>query len=143
MGSGNFFNIDSGGGFQGGFLDTVTGNRLLTVTFDNAVSGFGFDTNQLARNVDVLIRYVDNSSEFFHGTTNTMSFFGFSNDKGNKIKSAQIGSLQNGSFSFALDNFTFGNFGQVPDNNHVPEPSSLLLLVAALGGAGWARRRKA
>ncbi len=141
--TGFFFNIDAGAGFNGGFLDNTYTNALLTVTFDNAVSAFGFDTNQFMRNVDVVLRYDDNSSEAFHGIATSMSFFGFNNDQGHKIKSAVIGSLQNGTFKFALDNFTFGNRGEPAPAIHVPEPSSLLLLVAALSGAALARRRKA
>ena len=49
IGTGNFFNIDLGGGFTGGFLDSVTsegGDRPLNIAFDSPVAAFGFDTNQ-------------------------------------------------------------------------------------------------
>lgn len=46
-GSGIFFNIDAGGGFDGGFLDTLDRNRVLTITFDNDIQYFGFDTNKV------------------------------------------------------------------------------------------------
>jgi len=138
IGTGNFFNIDAGGGFDGGFLDSVTGTHLLTVTFDNAVTGFGFDTNALARNVDLTIFFDDNTSLFLHNVADQMEFFGFTADGAAKIKSAVIGSAQNGTFTFALDNFTFGNGA---GGNKVPEPGSLLLAAAALGAALRFRRK--
>lgn len=39
-------NIDGGGGYAGGFLDSLFNDgRALTIDFDDAQSAFGFDTN--------------------------------------------------------------------------------------------------
>lgn len=136
VGSGAFFNIDGGGGFTGGFLDTADG-RLLTVAFDDPVSAFGFDANILTPTIAVVVRFSDGTSQAFSGTTTTLSmqFFGFSSSLSN-IVSAEIGSLQNGKVSFAVDNFTFGVAAPVP------EPASVALMALGLAAVGAAARRR-
>ena len=53
VGSGNFFNIDAGGGFNSPFLDGFSpSDRDLTVTFDAATASFGFDTKEIAGETD-------------------------------------------------------------------------------------------
>jgi hypothetical protein len=134
IGAGNFFNIDAGGGFTGGFLDTVTGNQFLTVNFDNAVQGFGFDTNQLSPNLQVVINYTDHTSQTFTNTVNSMQFFGFLSNARN-ISSAVIGSSLNSTFTFAIDNFTFAPA--------VPEPETYSLFLIGLMAAFVASRKRA
>jgi hypothetical protein len=136
VGTGSFFNIDSGGGFVGGFLDTVTGDRLLTVTFDGTVSAFGFDTNNLAPNVVVVVSFSDATTQTFNGLAPSgLQFFGFSSANSN-IVSARIGSLDNPTFSFAVDNVTFGAV------TAVPEPASFALMGLGLAAVGAAARRR-
>ncbi len=56
--AGNFFNIDAGGGYVGGFLDSaVGGTPVLTATFNGPVKAFGFDTNDLMGAFKVTINY--------------------------------------------------------------------------------------
>ena len=142
IGTGFFFNIDSGGEFEGGFLDGIVQpdfDNKLTITFDDPVAGFGFDTNYfMGSEFDITINFLSGQAY-----TNTfavenldfpLQFFGFISDSGD-ITSAVIFSNGTNDFSFALDNFTYG--GTV-----VPEPSSLALTaIGGLGLIGLARRR--
>jgi hypothetical protein len=142
IGTGFFFNIDSGGNFIGGFLDGLVSNNsrlTLTTAFDNPVVGFGFDTNSLmGTQFDLTIHFT--AGPDFNQTlpVSGAGFFGFVSSA-TDIQSAQI-TGNDGTFSFALDNFTF----PTPNSIGAPEPSSLVLL--ALGGvgvgvAGYSRRR--
>lgn len=144
IGTGFFFNIDSGGGYVGGFLDGFaqsTYANALTITFDNPVSGFGFDTNSLmGSGFDVAINFTSGPAyaNNFAVAPNLgpLQFFGFTSDMGD-ISSVVILGKGNAIFSFALDNFTFGG------STVVPEPSSLALTaIGGLGLIGLARRRR-
>lgn len=138
VGNSNFFNIDAGSTYVGGFLDTVTGDRLLTVTFDGTVSSFGFDTNNLAPIVEVVVNFTDATTQTFTGSANAsgMQFFGFTS-AASDIASVRIGSLSNSTFSFAVDNFTFGEVSAVPE----PGTYALMALGLAVLGSAAARRR--
>lgn len=141
VGSGNFFNIDAGGGFAGGFLDTVTGgSRVLTITFDGPVQMFGFDTNELvAPGMSMIVDFEDGSHFSTTVAPTSMEFFGFGSSA-QDITSIHL-SGRNSAFSFALDNFRFSDVGN--GGGTVPEPGSLALLGLALAAARVARQRKA
>ncbi len=137
VGDSFFFNIDTGGGFDGGFLDGFYGglaNRKLTVKFDQPVSAFGFDSNSLAATQEVTLKFTDNSTQTFSATPNGgMTFFGF---MGSAIDSVSIGSTDPRAFAFAVDNVTFGK------TSAVPEPESYAMVLGGLMVAGTLLRRR-
>ncbi|MEL7166576.1 MAG: VPLPA-CTERM sorting domain-containing protein [Pseudomonadota bacterium] len=139
VGAGNFFNIDGGGGFNGGFLDSLGPDRDLTVTFDAAQSAFGFVTNNLMPAFDITISFVSDPSVTQSLTTSSgaLQFFGFASSAAD-IASVVINGTA-GSFNFALDDFTFTDQVSTPA---VPLPASLPFLLAGLGAIGLMRRRK-
>lgn len=143
VGSGNFFNIDFGGGFTGGLLDTVTGgNRVLTITFDGPVQFFGFDTNSLVSSMNLTVNFGGGGT--FTDTVVPangllMDFFGYGSDVADITSLTLSGA---GSISFAIDNFRFTDPQQGGNGNNVPEPGSLALAALALAGAGAIRRRR-
>jgi hypothetical protein len=139
VGESFFFNIDSAGGFDGGFLDGFYGgdpNRRLTVTFDAPTRAFGFDTNSLAPNLEVVVTFADATQQSYGVfiTGSPLRFFGFVSQGGADIVSATIGGNDNGLFAFAIDNFTSPAV--------VPEPGSALLLLAGLAAVGAVVRRR-
>jgi hypothetical protein len=140
-----FFNIDAGAGFTGGFLDTVTGDGPLTVTFDSPAAEFGYLTNGFGGTAQsVVIHFSDSTSQTFNYTEAAnfnLSFIGFQSPSAN-ITSFTLegtGAVQNNpDLAFAIDNFQFGPVG----GGATPEPGSLLLLGTGLVGLGRAIRRK-
>jgi len=144
-GSGNFFNIDAGGGFTGGFLDTISGNnRVLTIAFNNAVQYFGFDSNSLvgANGMLMTINFAAGSpfqQQVIPANGGNMDFFGFGSDAADITSLTLSGS--DPTFSFAIDNFRF-TAGSNSQNGRVPEPATLALLGLGLAGLGAMRRRK-
>jgi hypothetical protein len=140
IGTGNFFNIDAGGGYTGGMLDSAGGDHELTITLDNSISAFGFDTNQLMGSLfDIVINFSSGGStslQFSVAQSLNMEFFGFQSSLSD-IDSVLI-SGNDQTFNFIIDNFAFGGSSSI----NVPEPSIIALLGFGLAGLGFARRRK-
>ena len=146
VGTGFFFNIDAGGGFTGGFLDSVIQSegdrRALTVDFVSPVAAFGFDTNDLmGQDLEVVIHFV--SGEPFEGTfavaqSRVLEFFGFQSNLVD-IESVVIQGSSTGinQMNYALDNFSFGGMA-------VPVPPAVFLFGSGLLGlAAISRRNRA
>lgn len=127
IGTNYSFNIDALAGFDGGFLDGFFGgdpNRVLTVDFDNNISAFGFDTNYtMGSDFNLTIKFTS-GPDFVQNfsTTNSadLGFFGFQSSAAD-IQTAVIDGNGNGTFAFAVDNFTF---------TAVPEPNSAVSVLA-------------
>ena len=84
IGTGDFFNIDSGGGYPGGFLDeigTSGPSTALTTTSNTAVNGFGLSTNSLmGTQFTLTINFTSGPAQTFVDAvppTESLSFFGF------------------------------------------------------------------
>lgn len=137
------FNIDAGGGFVGGFLDSIGGDRVLTVDFDSAQGAFGFDTNGLMPTFTVSI--FSGATQIYSGSLALsqpgMNFFGFASSSANITRVLIDGTSPNTSFNFALDNFTF-NGGPVVITDPVPEPAAWALMLSGFGIVGAAIRRR-
>lgn len=143
LGQGNFFNIDLGAGFDGGFLDGGLGNfSPLTVSFTGPVGAFGFDTNTLmGASFAVTINFVSGPAfqQTYAGPAGyDLAFFGFASNASD-IVSARIVSSGDSDLTFALDNFTVAGAANV---DPVPEPGSMLLLGTGVIGLARAWRRK-
>ncbi|WP_445426067.1 PEP-CTERM sorting domain-containing protein [Alishewanella sp. HL-SH06] len=140
VGPGNYFNIDAGGGFAGGFLDGMfPSSRRLTITYSPLISAFGFDTNNLMPSFDIVINFLSGSSYNANFTgISSMSFFGFQSNAAD-IQSVVISGNQ-GQFAFAIDNHAFGG-SAIPSSVSVPEPSSLFIFCLALAGITLKRKK--
>lgn len=145
IGSGNFFNIDEGLYFTGGFLDRTSGGSdnnsdvALMTTFSPIVNGFGFLVSPLmGSELNVTINFTSGSSTSLTNLsipTSGVSFYGFVSDA-TDIKSATIYG-NDPSRPFAIDNFTY------PELQAVPEPSSILDTgLAMLAGIGFMGNRR-
>jgi hypothetical protein len=152
VGQSFFFNIDAGGGYEGGFLDGFHqpgDNPPLTVTFDGSVKGFGFNTNYLMGSrfvVDIFATggLLGSVEVAVDQVISPVQFFGVISDEQNIVK-AVITGFGDTTFRFALDNFTFSATGGGGGGPEVPEPGALALLTGA-GTAGslflFRRRRR-
>jgi hypothetical protein len=131
--SSNEFNIDAGGGgFAGGFLDSLNQNtvRPLTVAFDAPVQAFGFDTEGLFGGTDQTVQIGATTLTLTLPTTNANFFFGFVStaaDIGGAVISSN-GTSSGNIYGFAVDNFTFS----AESAPAIPEPGTLVLLLAGL-----------
>jgi hypothetical protein len=145
IGVGNFFNIDAGGGYSGGFLNSSSGsnNMPLTIGFWGstpsdaaAVSAFGFDSGVLdSSDLELTISFISRANQTFTlDRSFGQRFYGFQSDVSD-IVSVEIFNGGVGSLGFDLDNFTFTNPAAVP------EPSSLLATLC-VGVCVLSRRQK-
>lgn len=143
VGQGNYFNIDAGGGFTGGFLDGFNpSDRDLTITYSPLISAFGFDTNSLMPDFDITINFLSDPSYTanFSGIVD-MTFFGFQSTEAD-IESVVI-SGNNSFFGFAIDNHAFGGQSlKRPQLQTVPEPTSFALMGLGIASLLLFRRRK-
>jgi hypothetical protein len=135
VGSGNFFNINFGGLYSGGFLDGAQG-QVLTVKFDSATSALGFDAGGLGANgFDITLKFVDNSLQTLsYNYPTAPQFFGFQSN-GLKIDSAILANTGSGGKGFDLDKFTFAPAS-------VPEPATGMLALFGFYSLLNARRRR-
>lgn len=119
IGDGNFFNIDAGGGYTGGFLDGFNpSDRVVTMDFHNAdpnspraVRAFGFDLGSLSStDFDVDIYFSSGPMQHFNFPyPASLSFFGFVSDA-RDITRVVVGN-NGGFFGFDFDNFTYDEIG--------------------------------
>jgi hypothetical protein len=141
----NDFNIDAGGGFTGGFLDSIRdpGNpsigALLTVAFTGPVAALGFDTNSLMGNTFAITIDFTSGAPFVSAAVPVggSGFFGFESNL-QDIKSVEIAGTS-GTYGFALDNFTFTQTGTF---SATPEPASISLFCLVLAGVIFAAYRR-
>jgi len=144
IGTGNFFNIDAGGGFTGGMLDRIGSFEDLTIDFVDDMAAFGFDTNNLmGTQFTYVINFADGSSDT--GSlpvvdSQAMQFFGFQSSA-TDIQSVTIRG-NSGSFAFIIDNFAFGPpSGVIAPAVAIPTLSTYGLILAFIGLLLLARRR--
>lgn len=136
IGTGNFFNIDCC--YNGNpFLDTVTSNGPLTVTFDAPTKGFGFNSGIFIDGLTLDIIFSSGASQSFNPFIDGADrFYGFVSSA-EDILSAVIGGSSN-AFTFAIDDFRFTTGG----TTSVSEPNTFVLLGLGLAGLGFVKRRK-
>jgi hypothetical protein len=134
--SGNFFNIDFGGQYSGGFLDGLAPGGRLTISFATAQSAFGFlaDPSTTGSSVNVKLTFTDTTSYSVTESIGALQGFGFMSSAAD-IASVEIYGNNTTPYAFAVDDVTFGTID-------TPEPASMVLLGAGLAGLGLARRRR-
>lgn len=118
IGEGNFFNIDAGGGYSGGFLDGFNpSDRDVTITFHTAdpnvpraVNGFGFEFSGSlgASTVDVTISFSNSPDQRFN-VNYVAGFYGFTSDV--RDITGVVVSNNDSFFGFDFDNFTYDEVG--------------------------------
>ena len=144
IGTGNFFNIDAGGGFVDGFLDGIKNPEFdpVTIAFDNPVGAFGFDMNQLMGNsFDITIQFTsgpDFVGNFPVTQSSSLEFVGFQSEQID-IETVIIQGDGANNFDFAFDNFAFGGKGCeiVVGGELLPIDSTALLLAGLQSSAIW------
>lgn len=148
IGRWNFFNIDSGAYYTGGFLDSKANstvpNQILSVAFDTGRSAFGFVTGTHMSAFDITVDFSDGSSfnsSYAHSSLyadrSKFYYYGFTSNALD-ISSVTIDGTAGGYFDFSLDDFAFTDQPPAP----VPLPAALPMLLVALGGLGFASRRR-
>ena len=144
IGTGNFFNIDAGGGFVGGFLDGLKNPEFdpVTITFDNPVGAFGFDMNQLmGGSFDITIQFTsgpDFVGNFPVTQSPSLEFVGFQSEQID-IETVIIQGDGTTGFDFVFDNFAFGGKGCeiVVGGELLPIDSTALMLAGLQSSAIW------
>lgn len=144
IGTGNFFNIDEGLYFTGGFLDRTSGgsndnsNVALTTTFDQNVNGFGFLSSPLMGTaLTVTIHFASgpdaNFSNISIPASGTTSFFGFVSNAADITSATIYGN--DSTRPFTIDNFTYPTVAA--PTVAAPAPSTIDdVALALLIGAG-------
>jgi len=143
VGSGNFFNIDFGGNFPGGFLDSLSNPEVepLTITFDNPVGAFAFDTNSLmGTGFDIEIQFTSGLpfiANFPVDNNVALQFFGFQSQTSN-IETVIISGTGINSFDWAIDNFSFGGQGCAAVGGEIlPISMTSLFVAGSIANAVW------
>ncbi len=135
------FNIDSGLGFIGGFLDTYRlgiNPRPITITFDGPVRAFAFDTSTLGSGTkNVVINFSSGSPFAADLAIVGHTFFGFESSA-QDILSVIVQFNPATFYGAGLDNFTYTEVGDPPN---VPEPATFTLAGLAIAFAALRRRQ--
>ncbi len=129
------------------YNENSAGAVEMTVTFDSAVRGFGFDYNNADTNDDFTLT-VDGFSASFPGVlaSGTSGFFGLVSSEPSiaGLTFDFYDSPTAGSGVLGVDNFTWS--ARLNSTTSVPLPGTLPLFLSGLAGLGllgWRRRRQA
>ena len=146
IGTGAFFNIDAGLGFFGGLLDGLQDPEFdpVTITFDNPVAAFGFDTNRnMGQSFDITIQFTsgpDFVGNFPVAQNFFLEFFGFQSGQLDiKTVIIQGDGTNSPAFDFAFDNFAFGGQGcaMAVGGELISLDTTMILVAGAQYNAAW------